>query len=122
MVQRLFPDPTMESPDGHGKMLSPLHSQVQVELGFSYDSQYPLASEVGTDQNGMQLPHETNEDEINQFLESVIISADEYFCNDPESYQNCDLESLVSNYCNQIESTSVSYNELDAEVAKVLVL
>lgn len=121
MLRGLFPDTIMEPPDAHGKIFSPLHSQVQMELGYSYDLQYPLDIEVGNDQRGAELLHGTNEDEINQFLDSVIVSTDEYFCDDPESYA---VESEIRTY-NHIESTFVTNNVscswLDAEVAKAQV-
>lgn len=122
MLRGLFPDTNMEPPDAYGKIFSPLHSQVQVEPGSSYGLQYPLDIEVDNDQRGAQLPHGTNEDEINQLLDSVIVSTDEYFCDDPESYA---VESEISTYINHIESTFVMNNvsciELDAEVAKAQV-
>lgn len=123
MLRELFPDTNMEPPDAHGIIFSPLHSQVQVELGSSNDLQSPLDIEVGNDQRGAQLLHGTNEDEINQFLESVIVSTDEYFCDDPESYA---VESEISTHnINHIESTSIMNNvsciELDAEVANAQV-
>ncbi|KAG5533951.1 hypothetical protein RHGRI_027966 [Rhododendron griersonianum] len=118
MLRELFPDTNMEPPDAHGVIFPPLHSQVQVELGSSNDLQYPLDIEVGNDQRGAQLLHGTNEDEINQFLESLIVSTDEYFCDDPESYA---VESEISTHINHFESTSIMNNvsciELDAEVA-----
>ncbi|XP_058182355.1 NAC domain-containing protein 14-like [Rhododendron vialii] len=118
-LRGLIPDTTMEPPDANGKIFSPLHSQVQMELGYLDDSQYPLDIEVGNDQRGAQLLHGTNEYEINQFLDSVIVSSDEYFCDVPESYA---VESEIHTYINHSESTFVTNNvsciELDAEVAK----
>ncbi|KAF7133541.1 hypothetical protein RHSIM_Rhsim09G0210500 [Rhododendron simsii] len=119
MLRGLFPDTIMEPPEAHGKIFSPLHSQVQAELGYSHDLQYPLDIEMGNGQRGAELLHGTNEDEINQFLDSVILSTDDYLCDDPESSA---LENEIRTNINHIESTYVTNNvsciELDAEVAK----
>lgn len=63
------------------KIFSPLHSQLQVELGSSY-LQAPLNNDSGAYQKDVQFPYGTNALDINDFLNSVLVGSDEFSCED----------------------------------------
>ncbi|KAL3342391.1 hypothetical protein AABB24_026419 [Solanum stoloniferum] len=72
-----FYDPSSQ-PDW--KIFSPLHSQMQVELGSSY-LQAPFNDICGY-QKDVQFPYGTNALEINDFLNSILVNSDEFSCED----------------------------------------
>ena len=75
MLKSLFPDPMTDLPGGHDNMLSPLNSQMQVERGSSYNLQVdPM---MDHDRKGTQFQYEPNEHDIDDFLNSIIVSSDE---------------------------------------------
>nr|AGY49286.1 putative membrane bound NAC transcription factor 1 [Nicotiana benthamiana] len=74
-----FCDPSMQPLDW--KIFSPLHSQLQVELGSSY-LQTPMNNGIGAYQKDVQFQYGTNAFDINEFLDSVIINSDESSCVD----------------------------------------
>ncbi|XP_055825602.1 protein NTM1-like 9 isoform X2 [Solanum dulcamara] len=73
-----FCDPSSQ-PDW--KIFSPLHSQMQVELGSSY-LQAPLNNDICGYQKDVQFQYGTNAHEINDFLDSILINSDEFSCED----------------------------------------
>ncbi|CAN4085605.1 unnamed protein product [Withania somnifera] len=75
----IFCDPSLQLLDW--KIFSPLHSQLQVELGSSY-LQAPLNNDIGAYQKDVQFQYGTNALDINDFLDSVLISSDELSCED----------------------------------------
>ncbi|KAK6794726.1 hypothetical protein RDI58_008179 [Solanum bulbocastanum] len=72
-----FYDPSSQ-PDW--KIFSPLHSQMQVELGSSY-LQAPF-NDISGYQKDVQFPYGTNALEINDFLNSILVNSDEFSCED----------------------------------------
>ncbi|KAH0702918.1 hypothetical protein KY290_018238 [Solanum tuberosum] len=73
-----FYDPSSQ-PDW--KIFSPLHSQMQVELGSSY-LQAPFNNDICGYQKDVQFPYGTNALEINDFLNSILVNSDELSCED----------------------------------------
>ncbi|KAI8028864.1 NAC domain-containing protein 91 [Camellia lanceoleosa] len=78
MLRIFRDDPIEERPDGNGKIFSPLHVQMQVEFGSSYEFRYPGASDMGHGHNGVPFQYGTNNaQDITEFLDSVLVSSDE---------------------------------------------
>ncbi|GMP25072.1 hypothetical protein CsSME_00002109 [Camellia sinensis var. sinensis] len=78
MLRIFRDDPIEERPDGNGKIFSPLHVQMQVEFGSSYEFRYPGASDMGHSHNGVPFQYGTNNaQDITEFLDSVLVSSDE---------------------------------------------
>lgn len=78
-------DPTPEVLDC--KMFSPLHSQVQVELGSNYLCN-PVTNDINNNNRGLPVDNETNNFDVNKFLNSVLVSSDEY------SYEDGSMNSI----------------------------
>lgn len=71
----IFDDPTPEALDW--KIFSPVHSQVQSELGSGYMCN-PVSNDINCDTRSVPFQYGTNACDINKFLSSVLVSADEY--------------------------------------------
>uniref|UniRef100_A0A5B7AHB0 NAC domain-containing protein n=1 Tax=Davidia involucrata TaxID=16924 RepID=A0A5B7AHB0_DAVIN len=114
-----FYDPMPGPPDG--KMFSPLHSQMQAELGSSY-VHYPLTYDRSSEHKGVQFQYGTNEQDITEFLDSVLVNSGEHSCEDSSSYKNSTVESETPKYICSIDRVFVkdsgSCSESDAEVAQ----
>ncbi|XP_009608176.1 NAC domain-containing protein 62-like [Nicotiana tomentosiformis] len=109
-----FCDPSMQPFDW--KIFSPLHSQLQVELGSSY-LQNPMNNGIGAYQKDVQFQYGTNAFDINEFLDSVIINSDEFSCEDSG-------QELVAQFCSVPGAPikdSGSCSESEAEVTQRLV-
>jgi hypothetical protein len=76
----MFYDPPMESLDG--KIFSPLHSQMQSELGSS-GGYFTMPNDLNNGHIGVQLQYGSNEPDasISEFLDSI-------FCNPDETLRN----------------------------------
>ncbi|XP_009759914.1 NAC domain-containing protein 62-like [Nicotiana sylvestris] len=114
-----FCDPSMQPLDW--KIFSPLHSQLQVELGSSY-LQTPMNNGIGAYQKDVQFQYGTNAFDINEFLDSVIINSDEFSCED--SGQELASHRVVAQFCGvpcAPIKDSGSCSESEAEVTQRLV-
>ncbi|XP_057464229.1 LOW QUALITY PROTEIN: NAC domain-containing protein 91-like [Actinidia eriantha] len=98
MWERIYPN--LQAPDGDGKIFSPVHVQMQMELASSYELYYPFANDMG------------NEDEVVQSL---------YGTNESASYQNLAVEIVEPNYLNIMDNFNKetgSCSDSDADVAQ----
>lgn len=102
------PDPELEQalidlcgplPDSlDWKIFSPLHSQMQAELGSSYLYD-PVNLDMGNENKGMPFQYGTNAIDINKFLNSVLVgtnessSEDSFLCSALECQTPTDVES-----------------------------
>ncbi|KAL6972210.1 hypothetical protein U1Q18_031898 [Sarracenia purpurea var. burkii] len=126
MLMRLFPSPNMEPTDVHQKILLPLNAQMEAELGSGYNLHYPVANEVGHDQKGVRFLSESNDEEINELIDSFLVSPEEYLCEDSESCNILAVETEAAGYVNHnigrdfCEDT-VSCSELDTIMAQAQV-
>jgi hypothetical protein len=74
-LENMFYDPPSEQLDC--KIFSPLHSQMQAELGSS-GMYYPVTNDFNSGPNGVQFQYGTNDaDDISEFLNSVINNSEE---------------------------------------------
>uniref|UniRef100_A0A5B7AGQ1 Putative NAC domain-containing protein 45 n=1 Tax=Davidia involucrata TaxID=16924 RepID=A0A5B7AGQ1_DAVIN len=109
---KVFGDPMPGPPDG--KISSPLHLQMPVELGSSY-LHYPLTNDISSERKGVQFQYSTNEQDVTEFLNSVLIDSDE----DCGSHKNLTVESEPPIYVHlqggDVVKDSGSCNESDAE-------
>ncbi|XP_059628909.1 NAC domain-containing protein 91-like [Cornus florida] len=84
-----FWDPVLGPPDE--KIFSPLHLQMQMELGSSY-SNFPATNNTSDDHNGVQFQYGSNELDT-EFLDSVLVNLGEHTFS-----HNLDIESEILNY------------------------
>lgn len=93
------------------KIFSPLHSQMQVELGSSYLYD-PVNFEMGNDNKGMPFQYGTNAIDINKFLSSVLVGTNEssseesFFCSALDCQTPTDVESEAEVTQGQVEWNS----------------
>ncbi|KAK3042819.1 hypothetical protein RJ639_001092 [Escallonia herrerae] len=119
---RDFCDPVTEPPDS--KIFSPLHSQMQAELGSSYFFNSKAGDSncnFNNNQDGMQFEHGTNELDIAKFLDSILRSPDEHFCEDSASFNISAVESESPKFINtlgRVLNDSASCSEPEVEVAQ----
>ncbi|KAF3432720.1 hypothetical protein FNV43_RR23822 [Rhamnella rubrinervis] len=89
-LEKMFYDPPSGPLDC--KIFSPLHSQMQAELGSS-GMYYPVTNDFNSGPNGVQLQYGTNEsDDISEFLDSLINNSEEFF--DPEMNMSIGSETV----------------------------
>ncbi|KAK2972804.1 hypothetical protein RJ640_028332 [Escallonia rubra] len=103
---RDFCDPVTEPPDS--KIFSPLHSQMQLELGSSYLFNSKAGDsncDFNNNQDGMQFEYDTNALDITEFLNSILCSPDEHSYEDSASFKISAVD-------------SASYSEPEVEVAQ----
>ncbi|MCL7036203.1 hypothetical protein MKW94_016483 [Papaver nudicaule] len=81
--------PTLERLDS--KVFSPLHLQVQDELG-SYDMAFNFANDFSNEYNGMLLQDCMDDTSVTNFLDEVLNNLDENSCEDSTSLKNSGLE------------------------------
>ncbi|XP_027159677.1 NAC domain-containing protein 14-like isoform X1 [Coffea eugenioides] len=74
-LRDIFDDPIPEALDW--KIFSPLHSQVQLELGSGYMCN-PVSNDINCDAKSMASQYGTNTYDVNKFLNSVLVNSDEY--------------------------------------------
>lgn len=115
----LFYDPLLEPLDYN--LFSPLHSQMQSELGSSC-MLYPNDTAV-SDSKGMEFQYGSNESDayISEFLDSVIKDSEEYSYNLSAGPMNSTIESETTNNMGSVKDSG-SCSESDAEVAQEQVL
>nr|AAM47025.1 nam-like protein 1 [Petunia x hybrida] len=103
------------------KIFSPLHAQMQVEFGSSY-LQAPMNNDMSAFQKDVQFQYGTNALDINDFLDSVIVSSDEFSCGD--SGQEVGLhnfDTTIHSFTGAPVKDSGSCSESEAEVTQRLV-
>lgn len=93
----MFYDPPMELLDIF-KVFSPLHSQMQSELG-STNMCFTVANDLSNGHSGVQLQYGSNEPEASEFLDSILCNPDETLRNmvsvkDNESCSGSDAEGV----------------------------
>ncbi|XP_059628908.1 NAC domain-containing protein 14-like [Cornus florida] len=69
---KAFCDPVLGPPDE--KIFSPLHLQMQMELGSSY-SNFPATNNTSNDHNGVQFQCGSNELDFTEFLDSEFVDS-----------------------------------------------
>ncbi|KAL7146033.1 hypothetical protein ABFS83_06G014100 [Erythranthe nasuta] len=100
-----FCPPLQQTSDS--KIFSPLHSQMQSELGnpYFYNS---FTGDISSDQHNIPLQYGTNASDINEFLNSVLIDPEEQNVGDIYSTSPLDNPMLQwvkeSNSCSESES------------------
>ncbi|CAN4089443.1 unnamed protein product [Withania somnifera] len=101
------------------KIFSPLHSQLQVELGSSY-LQAPLNNDGGAYQKDVQFQYGTNALDINDFLDSVLVSSDEISCEDSgQELASHHIDTKNYSITGPMMKDSGSCSESEAEVAQM---
>ncbi|XP_065861481.1 NAC domain-containing protein 91-like [Euphorbia lathyris] len=86
------------------KLFSPLHAQVQAEVGCSY---YSMPNDIGRRNNEMQYYQGTNETDaayVTSFLNDILQQPVEYSCE-----ESCSINNIASDEC---------YGALDTKVEK----
>ncbi|GAV73272.1 NAM domain-containing protein [Cephalotus follicularis] len=113
-----YDDPALEP----CKLFSPLHSQMQAELGSSYMS-YPVPNIFTNNYHGVRFPHGTNEldSHISDFLDSVLNNSDKYSYDEVGSQRFSTIESDTLNNDDFVKDSG-SCTDSDAEVAQSLQL
>ncbi|CAK9158264.1 unnamed protein product [Ilex paraguariensis] len=125
-IQSLQPDPELEKILGDfydpmpEPLFSPLHSQMQVELGYSCLFG-PLNSDIGNNCNWMQFQADTNALDITEFLDMALVGSDEHSSEDSGSNKISAVESETK-CINTIEGVAIkdsgSCSDSDAEVVQ----
>lgn len=107
-LENMFYDPPSGPLDS--KIFSPLHSQMQAELGSS-GMYYPFTNDFNSGPNGVQFQYGTNEpDDISEFLDSVLNNSE-----DAEMNVSLGSETMKNEISVKEEA------EPEAKVAQVLV-
>ncbi|KAL3374045.1 hypothetical protein AABB24_005827 [Solanum stoloniferum] len=100
------------------KIFSPLHSQMQVELGSSY-LQAPFNNDILGYQKDVQFPYGTNALEINDFLNSILVNSDEISCEDSgQELASHHIDTQNYSITGPVIKDSGSCSESEAEVTQ----
>ncbi|PHU23331.1 NAC domain-containing protein 86 [Capsicum chinense] len=114
-----FCDPSSQPLDW--KIFSPLHSQLQVELGSSY-LQAPMNNDISAyPKEDVQFQYGTNALDINDFLDSVFVGSDEFSCEDSgQELASHQIDTKNCSITGPMIKDSGSCSESEAEVTQRL--